>query len=190
MKHLPKLCLLNARSLLPKIDELRAMTEVANFDVIWISETWLSPAVENNLLNIQNYSLYRHDRTTHRGGGCAIYVKNTFASEVFECNLLVYGVECCAVKLLCPAILMFCMYIPPNTRSESLCELRDFLVQKIDSANPSAYVFAGDFNHFDVKGLCDTLDMADIVTKPTRNESVLDNILVSGELRRVWEIKL
>lgn len=187
MKHfLPKLCLLNARSLLPKVDELRAVTSVANFDVICVSETWLSPAVDDSLLNIQNFSLYRHDRTTHRGGGCAVYVKNTFASEVFECDLSIYGIECCVVRLLCPAILVFCIYIPPNTRSDSLRELRDFLVQKVDTASPSAYMFAGDFNRFDVKGFCDILDLTDIVTKPTRNGSILDHILMSRELRAAY----
>ena len=40
----------NARSLIPKIDELRAIAEAKHPDIICIVESWLSNAIQDNEL--------------------------------------------------------------------------------------------------------------------------------------------
>ena len=40
----------NARSLIPKIDELRAIAEAKHPDIIYIVESWLSDEIQDNEL--------------------------------------------------------------------------------------------------------------------------------------------
>jgi hypothetical protein len=71
-----KVCHLNVRSLLPKIDTLRQFISKNPFDVIALSETWLKPSTNNAEIDIPNYSITRHDRSDKTGGGTAFYVRN------------------------------------------------------------------------------------------------------------------
>ena len=52
----------NARSLLPKIDELRALVQPY---VICIVETWLDESIQDVELSVKNYTLVRLDRYRH-----------------------------------------------------------------------------------------------------------------------------
>ena len=69
------------QSLPPKIDELIALIQVENFDVIALNETWLD--TENKYLlsevAIHGYKVFHVDKPTPtgRGGGSIMYVKNT-----------------------------------------------------------------------------------------------------------------
>ena len=69
-----KIVHLNIRSLLPKIDQLRQILVEAKIDIITLSETWLKPEIDTQLVEIDGYTCYRLDRnkgTTgkKRGGG-------------------------------------------------------------------------------------------------------------------------
>ena len=66
---------LNINSILPKIDELRHIAKTSKVSVIGISETKLDDTVTNNEINIEGYSVLRHDRN-RQGGGVACYVRN------------------------------------------------------------------------------------------------------------------
>ena len=71
-----KMMYFNARSLLPKLDELMVFAEDSNPDVICITETWLSGEISDNELSIVGYLLYRRDRDRH-GGGALLYVSES-----------------------------------------------------------------------------------------------------------------
>jgi len=71
--HQLKILSLNARSLLPKIDELRGLCGSEKFDIICVSETWLTDAIQDNEVGIHGYNLLWKDRHRH-GGGVAIYL--------------------------------------------------------------------------------------------------------------------
>ena len=67
---------LNARSLLPKIDELRVICGTIKPDVVCIVETWLDGDVTDSEITITDYNINvrRLDRN-RRGGGLAFYIK-------------------------------------------------------------------------------------------------------------------
>ena len=67
--------LLNARSLLPKVDELTGLIYTKPVDIVAVTESWLHNAIENRLLQLNDYNLFRKDRITGRGGGVCVYVK-------------------------------------------------------------------------------------------------------------------
>ena len=71
----------NVQSLPPKIDELIALIQVENFDVIALNETWLDTENKHLLAEvaIHAYKVFNVDKPTPTGmgGGSIMYVKNT-----------------------------------------------------------------------------------------------------------------
>ncbi len=64
----------NARSLVPKLDELSAVIEAHNPDVVSIVESWLCADIPDSELYIPGYQIFRKDRHRH-GGGVLLYIK-------------------------------------------------------------------------------------------------------------------
>ena len=71
----------NARSLLPKIDELRALVEQKSPHIICIVKSWLSESIEGNEISIGDYQIHRLDRNRH-GGGILMYVHCSLSVKV------------------------------------------------------------------------------------------------------------
>ena len=71
----------NVQSLLPKIDELIALIQVENFDVIALNETRQDTQNKHLLADVSThgYKAFHVDKPTPsgRGGGSIMYVKNT-----------------------------------------------------------------------------------------------------------------
>ena len=72
---------LNARSILPKIDELRVLCVSNSYDVICIVESWLSSDIDNTELSIPGFTIFRRDRSRH-GGGIIVFVRNSLPCTV------------------------------------------------------------------------------------------------------------
>ena len=66
---LPSFYLFNARSLLPKIDELTALLSTNPIDLVAITESWLKSDIGNSLICIPGFNSFRNDRVLGRGGG-------------------------------------------------------------------------------------------------------------------------
>ena len=79
--NLLKVLTANVQSLSPKIDELIALIQVENFDVIALNETWLDTQNKHLLTEvfIHGYKVFHVDKPTPTGrrGGSIMYVKNT-----------------------------------------------------------------------------------------------------------------
>ena len=71
----------NARSILPKIDELRALCANNKPNIV---ESWLDHTIDNNELCIENYVSVRADS---HGGGVLIYIEE---SLLFLNSVLAY----------------------------------------------------------------------------------------------------
>ena len=69
---------ININSLLPKIDETRHMTKIANAAIVGIGETKLDESILSSEIDIEGYDLLRLD-LSRRGGGVACYVKKSLA---------------------------------------------------------------------------------------------------------------
>ncbi|KAG5871552.1 hypothetical protein JTB14_011319 [Gonioctena quinquepunctata] len=65
-------------------DKIRFLFKVYDLDVV-ITETWLSPDIQDDTVRIQGYGVVGQDRL-NRGGGIAIYYKAFLLLEVLENN--------------------------------------------------------------------------------------------------------
>ena len=63
----------NARSLLPKFDELLALCDEKHPGVVCVVETWLGEEITDSEISLPDYQLYHLDRNRH-GGGVLMYV--------------------------------------------------------------------------------------------------------------------
>ena len=71
----------NARSMLPKLDELRAVCKATKPDIICIVETWLDDSISDNDISLSDYQVFRRDRNRH-DGGIAVYAHCSMACKV------------------------------------------------------------------------------------------------------------
>ncbi|GFX03062.1 probable RNA-directed DNA polymerase from transposon X-element [Trichonephila clavipes] len=127
----------NANGLKSKLEELKDCIIDYNPDVIGIQETHLRPA---DRVSIPNYSCHRSDRTTHRGGGTALFVKNSIrhhailnVSNTFENSSVILQLGNNS------KITVACIYRPPHG-SINTTELDAIL-----NHSNKAFLF-GDFN--------------------------------------------
>ena len=63
----------NARSILPKMDELKVVVAAQNHSIVCIVETWLCDAISDFEISIKDLQLVRLERNLHVGG-VLIYV--------------------------------------------------------------------------------------------------------------------
>ncbi|GFU90848.1 probable RNA-directed DNA polymerase from transposon X-element [Trichonephila clavipes] len=127
----------NANGLKSNLEELKDCIIDYNPDVIGIQETHLRPA---DRVSIPNYTCHRSDRTTHRGGGTVLFVKNSIrhhailnVSNTFENSSVILQLGNNS------KITVACIYRPPHG-SINTTELDAIL-----NHSNKAFLF-GDFN--------------------------------------------
>ena len=77
-----KIIHINTRSVFYKLDELKY--NLADFDIIVLSETWLNESIDDSMLHWENFQLVRLDREGWRnkkGGGLCIYVRSSIDED-------------------------------------------------------------------------------------------------------------
>jgi hypothetical protein len=73
-RSLPNIILLNARSILNKVDEISIRTKILNPEVLCITETWLNDHIPDEVVQVSGYTIIRKDRANGiRGGGVYLY---------------------------------------------------------------------------------------------------------------------
>ena len=131
----------------------------SDIDIFTVSETWLTPTVEDRLTSVQGYQLIRHDRQIIKqngrlktGGGLGVYAK-----EDIEVDPAIYAqlnrsdgtIELQVVVITRPhtkKILLINVYRPPEgNTAQGLAAISDVL-DEIDDNNKYEVIVMGDFN--------------------------------------------
>ena len=118
-----------------------------NFDIIAITETWIDTGNKNFLseFKIEGYELFHEDRKGRRGGGVAIYVKDTLSFTVNNSVREDVNSQSIWVDILNgrEKLVVGIQYRPPNLRREDTITL----LQEISRACRNKNVcFLGDYN--------------------------------------------
>ena len=181
---------MNARSLLPKISDLRRVTQESKLAVLAISETWLDGSITDDEIGIDGYSVIRNDRNRN-GGGVCIYVSNLIAHNKRE-DIVCRTLETVWIDLLLPKmrpITVATCYRPPRKNvNDSINELQQVLS---NIAVDSETYLLGDFNincnnvhsvasrtYLDVLSLFNFHQLINVPTRITPTTcSTLDHIL-------------
>ena len=60
---------INARSIVNKLDKFQSLTYASSFDIIGVTETWLTNEIfDNEIILPSCYILFHKDRPSHGGG--------------------------------------------------------------------------------------------------------------------------
>ena len=134
-----------------KLDEIYTRLILEHkFQVIALTETWLNSNHSDDQIFLDDYNIFRRDRTTGRGGGVLTYIHHDIPC-VRRADL-----EPAQTEMLCieikygQSIVIFCTcYRPPGQNVEQVNEFFNELQQCIDSflrLRPDCIILVGDFN--------------------------------------------
>ena len=115
-------CLLfNARSVVANLSEFQYTLYSCNYDIILVTETWLTAHDTNGLLDPEGrYVIVRRDRRCNVGGGVCIAVRRGLTCTEVRCDDT-DGVELLCVDVLCDRSLLrfIVIYRPPQYGTEA-----------------------------------------------------------------------
>jgi len=167
---------------------------------LFLTETWLDSSIPDNILNLQNDQIFRKDRVSKKGGGVMILVNNRFPACERSLDLqnpLLSEIVCVDVVLGGMKYCFMTVYRRPGysvNHSIDCNYLKNYITGHLRSRDNQ--VLVGDFNvpHIDWSSLTCPSDgvhdvmldcfldasLTQLLVSPTRLNSVLDLVLVSG----------
>ncbi len=179
------------QSLWPKFDELCVFVSRFRPHIVVLCETWLNSSVDDNRLTIPYYlPPFRCDRMERQGGGVCCYVR-----QDVKCRCLfldtAFVTETVWLEFIDLKIFLCAVYVPPNLRSATHCEILDEIQNSADrclESSPDGHIMIlGDINDLPTASLESELDVVQIVRDPTRKNSVLDKIMISKSLLLLYK---
>ena len=145
--------------------------------------------IEDNLVSVRGYNIFRRDRLHRRGGGVCVYLsehihakrRTDLESDNFECLWLwlrptrlprpLSGIAVCVV------------YHPPGLPEHEHYLLNEYLTNSADilcNQYPNCgLVILGDFNDFQTANLLSRHNLKQLVQAPTRGSAILDLIITN-----------
>ena len=145
-KHL-KILYYNARSLSPKIDELRANVLFHKPDLVCIVETWLSEDITDSEIFLFNYQIARLDRNRH-GGGILIFIHCSLSYKLLlqggPHNLEFLSISVTNVFLNHTSCI--CLFYRPPASPVSIFDNLITTIQLVHPVKFSTFILLGDFN--------------------------------------------
>ncbi|KAK9731868.1 hypothetical protein QE152_g13262 [Popillia japonica] len=157
------------------------------YDIVVISETWLSANIPDDAISLQGFALVRRDRAT-RGGGVCIYYRSHLRATYIPCETS-FEQAWVGFQLGNRKVAVGVFYNPPDEYYKSFCD--KFEEQfTILSLNYDIMFGLGDIN-INLLASDNTLDRAyflsmleslgltQIINTPTRGDSLIDVILTT-----------
>ena len=168
---------LNVCSLRNKVHDVQNILLDHNLHILALSETRLDDTIDNSLLHIEGYSIYRKDRDINKRG-VAIYVQSQIPVRVRE-DFSNDDLEVIWIQVYLPhmkPIFVGSCYRPPDARIQYLDELC-IMLDRVSDVKGEIFCM-GDLNiNWDLKdcslrkklfSLADACNLTQVMTRPTR----------------------
>ena len=108
---------MNTKSIVNKLNHFHSLIYSKDYDIIAITETWLSDNILDQEIIPTGYTIYRNDRSS-RGGGVMLAVKHSIPSHAL--NILMESKTLCAHIGNENSISLCLVYIPPNSPESNI----------------------------------------------------------------------
>ena len=181
----------NVQSLVNKIGILE--TELSNFDVICITESWLHDAISDDEIKMEEYTVFRRDRVGDSHGGVCVYVKNNLHVRRRN-DIEIQNLECVWIEITThnKKVLIGTFYRPPNSPNDTMAHIENSEGLAVDT-NIQDILILGDFNLDILKQLpsrkinnvCQYFGLDQLISEPTHftetSSSVIDLIFTSNK---------
>ena len=178
-----------------------------NFDVVALTETWLTNSVSDNEILDVGYSIYRSDRSTgKRGGGVLLAVKNSIQSYRRQDLEPDYS-EMVTIEIVQddgPKFIVSVVYRTPNSNFQTFITVFKSFLAKSSELSTTKLLILGDFNFptidwskrnesckADEFSFCEVLKdffLSQVNMHPTRNANILD-LIISNEPDSIHNIE-
>ena len=188
----------NFQSVLAKRAELFNLIHEHQPDVIFGTETWLSPNINSTEFFPAGYSLFRKDRSDGYGGVLLAFKKDLTVIEYEVSNVNECELVACTLNLKGQRVIICSIYRPPSSDISCTKDLIT-LLEDIAINNRTACIWIGedinlpnvDWNSIIVNNsyplaICNTIldfaadyDFPQTVSTPTRNQNILDIFLTN-----------
>jgi len=183
----PTLYVFNARSIAKPGAKEQLVGELLGYDVdvAVISESHLKKKHADSSVAIDGYALFRCDRGGRRGGGLAIYARQSLNATVWPLPGLDENFELLWLKVVrnTDDVTFICgLYHPPSPLyiTSQLLDALEAAVLRMQSDHPDAHIIiAGDLNQLPDIDIVTRTGLMPIVTEPTRGSNKLDRVYVS-----------
>ena len=184
----------NARSLLPRVMEIRVLANRTNAAVICVTETWFDSSVTDTEVEIPGYLIQRRDRS-RSGGSVCMYIRSDLAFNPRH-DLTVEELENIWVEILLPKtkpILVCVCYRPPRQTDfytileNSLMDvhlqykmiiLGDFNIN-VKNIDKQCTLIDGMRSFMNLFGMSQLLNCASRITLTSSSISIIDLIFIS-----------
>lgn len=136
------------RGLRTKTKAFSKNVAASDYDIVILTETWLTDQHLDSELFAQNFNVCRYDRKATIGGGVLIAANNdAVVSERIDIPIDDVELECVCVKLLGgkTGIFIYAFYIPPNAGRE-IYQRHMEAIDNIRMANTDTLMVIGDAN--------------------------------------------
>ena len=137
---------INICSLLNKLRDIHYLLHKHNIDILAVTETWLTAISTNSAIFLPGYDVHRFDRTSKKGGGVCLYIRNKFKYRQLR---TIFDIETAAIHLRLDGnpLNIICTYRPPSTPVSFWQQLTN-TVDDIAAQTPksSHTIVLGDFN--------------------------------------------
>ena len=121
---------LNARSLSNKIRNFQGLIYSSNFNIVGVTETWLTTDITNKEILPKGFNIYRKDRQS-RGGGILLAISNTFSSTSLD---VPSEIEAVSIRVSLTSPIVFCViYIAPQSSSDCYKTCFDYIASLANS---------------------------------------------------------
>lgn len=139
----------NVRGLRTKISEFFCSVASEDYDIVYLTETWLCSELDSSDLFDDRYIVFRCDRNAltsscKRGGGVLIAIKNGFSAVQIKSDDLELECIFISVNLMYRKKLLLCViYFPPNSHFDAYVKFFNYFARF--SSYDNIFV-CGDFN--------------------------------------------
>ena len=152
----PGIALSNVMSITPKIDEIRSVVLDLKIDIAAFTETWLRDSIQDTIIDIPGYQIYRKDRNGGLHGGVCTYVRDgirtTILNDLHRPTLEVLWIKLRPKRLPrgVPSIIVGTIYHPLSIPSSDNQAMINYLIEtltSIEANNPNCGIIVmGDLN--------------------------------------------
>ena len=121
-------------------------TELSNFDVICITESWLHDAISDDEIKMEEYTVFRRDRVGDSHGGVCVYVKNNLHVRRRN-DMEIQNIECVWLEITThnKKVLIGTFYRPPNSPNDTMAHIENSVGLAVDTNIQDIFIL-GDFN--------------------------------------------
>ena len=184
---------LNARSIIPKMDEIKLLVKNSRPAVLGITETWLDDSVSDSEIAIDDYVIIRKNRN-REGGGVLMFIHKELAFNPRD-DMNNNSYESIWIELLLPKtrpIIVGTCYRPPK-ENDFYSSLEETCYKSAKFMDSEVYIL-GDFNtnvacksksslQISLSNFCNNFSLKQLITDYTRitinSKSIIDLIIVS-----------